>query len=479
MQNLSEISAAFLQWEEEEGLLGVLHNGFPIYLLIRPQIYEAVLLGTDPIELMTKDTGQTKVQLNYLKLGRQVISFFVNFRKLFRELLVISHTENRRFDGHNYYDIYFDRITDTLDISVCIVEFPKIGLYHYSENHRNEKVIKGDLFYVLERIMKSGFDSKLLAVQTREIVDKYSVFYQRVFRRSLDDNTLEGLFYKKFERNLRRIGVYERLLRFSKPRTLMLKSSYSPKSLILIFLARKLGIRSLEVQHGHIYPYHIGYLRTRNQNSLFPDHIFLWSEHYKKTLLSNGWNEKQMTVTGDFTQLSQLNTKDRGDLSEALMDFIERHETIITVIGQHSINEVFVRYLLEIRKLPKDAGIIFKFHPKFAKQQQAFFEKHLGLNDNLFYLSEGNIRLCFEKSNLVVGVYSTAVIEAIELKKPVHLIDCPQAEIFQDFVDGGLLLKSRSVQESIKLLKSMPDAKTQPPIGQDFDEHWRKKQDIL
>ena len=107
---LAEISSNFLKWEKEEALYELLHNDFPLYALIRPQLYEALLLGSDPVDVLIKDTGQTKVRLNYYKLAMNILSFILKIGKLKTRVIGFSNAENRRYNGQEYYDIYFDKI---------------------------------------------------------------------------------------------------------------------------------------------------------------------------------------------------------------------------------------------------------------------------------------------------------------------------------------------------------------------------------
>ena len=130
----------------------------------------------------------------------------------------------------------------------------------------------------------------------------------------------------------------------------------------------------MEVQHGHIYSLHIGYLKPlQSETALLPDHILLWSEYYRRTLVRNRWNSSEIKVTGDYSSIDDMTESEPHTLPQSLISFIARFEVIITIVGQHSINEVFLEYLKSLRMIPENAGIIFKFHPKYADAQKSFF----------------------------------------------------------------------------------------------------------
>ena len=65
---------------------------------------------------------------------------------------------------------------------------------------------------------------------------------------------------------------------------------------------------------------------------------------------------------------------------------------------------------------------------------------------------KGDINKCFQISDLVVGVYSTALIEALELGKQTHLIRCAQAEVFEDLLREEMVVSTLSIKDSLEIL---------------------------
>ncbi len=450
---LSEVSRKFLEWEEENRLFSLEVREFPIYAFFRLQLYEALIFGTDPGVILDRDTSRMKARTDLGQIAKNSFSLLWNFRKLRKPVLLISNTENRRLREEGAVDIYFDQIADQLNRRVSILEFPKLERYHYPNNYNKKIVVKGDFLYALEKLIRLKYDKNLLEEQVSLIVENYAVVYKEVNQKEFAEDALRSQLLAKGERNLNRLYIYKALLKFARPKALILKSSYTPQSQILLFWAKRLGIHSTEVQHGHIYPFHVGYLKPLTKKAgIFPDSIFLWAAYYRGLLSKMGWPEDSLTITGDYTSFQ--NTADsRAVISKELQSFASRYSRIITIIGQHSINEVFLSYLRTIDKLDDNTGVIFKFHPRFGKSQEAFFSKHLGRKPALHYMLEGDIHSCFKISNLVVGVYSTAVLEAIESQKEVHLINCRESEFFEDFVNSRVVTISPDINTSVNMLK--------------------------
>ncbi len=452
---LSEVSRRFLEWEEEHKLFSLEVNDFPIYTLYRLQLYEALIFATDPGTIIDRDTSRIKTKVNIGRTIENSLSFFWNCFKLKKRVLLISNAENRRKRSVGSVDIYFDQIAHHLKGQCRILEFPKIGTYHYPDNYNKALVVKGDFLYVMEKLSKKRFDPNILDVHVTLLAEKFATLYDEINGKQFSKSGLKRQLTAKGTRNLHRLHIYGWILRFTRPKTLILKSAYTPKSQIILFWSLRLGIHTIEVQHGHIYPYHIGYIKPISiEKGLFPDNIFVWATYYREILERNRWKHNSIKITGDFTAFHSKSGTD-VKISGELQTFVKQYTRIVTIIGQHSINEVFLTYLRTIENLDSNTGIIFKFHPRFGKSQEAFFNKHIGKRPYLHYMLEGDIRACFEVSDLVVGVYSTAVLEAIESKKEVHLIGCREAEFFEDFIKSEIVLISPDISSSIAMLDQM------------------------
>jgi hypothetical protein len=114
-------------------------------------------------------------------------------------------------------------------------------------------------------------------------------------------------------------------------------------------------------------------------------------------------------------------------------------------------------------------GVIFKFHPRLAQEQTAFFKEYLGEHPDIYFMKNGKIEECFSVSDLVVGVYSTALLEAIEAGKEVHIIDCPEADYFDDLITKGNLRRSENLKDSLELLGNNNNFKGAIRVRDPFD----------
>ncbi|WP_242083700.1 hypothetical protein [Aestuariivivens sediminis] len=456
--DLKEISNRFLKWEIENKLYDIKVKDFPIYCLLRVEIYESLMFDSSLKSILLKEDKSQAKRINYLKLGYSVISFFFKQRLLKNSNLYITNTDNKIKYREIYVDNFFDKLIDKDPGKVAVLEFPNIINYHFDNLKNKEKILKAGFLYAAEKIFKDRVDKSQLTKEVDRISKYYKQLYLSINKTELYEN-IDFLIKKRIIRNLKRIHIYEKLIKYYSPKVVYLKSAYSPLKQILIYVCRKHSTKIIEVQHGHIYPYHIGYLLARDKGdikNLLPNHIYVWSRYYKNVLLENNWNNDTIKIKGDFTynhELNEINLKNSHRINELINDY----KTIITIISQHTLCKEIDEFLNDMEKLPSDVAILIKLHPRLKLSQEEIFNKKASQFKNIMIVRDGNIKLYFEVSDLIIGVYSTAIIEALEMQKTVHLIDIRVSDFFEDFIQNNIVQKTKSIFESYKMLKYQPE----------------------
>jgi len=470
--SIKELSKIYLNWEDDNQLFNLKSNSFPIYALLRMQLYHSFLFGNDVVEEFTKDSLDKVKKISITKVLINSLSFFFSFWKLKKDILIFSNSANRKKTGSVYKDILFDNIRDEQCEKSVILEFPQIGTYHYKNSYHQQHIVKGDFFYALEKIFKSKLNIEEIQEIISFITKEYLSLWEKVHETKINSEALNNQMILKSKRNLSRIVIYKNLLKLFKPKHIYLKAGYVPQSQIIIFIAKQLKINVVEMQHGHIYSLHGGYVYPKNSNlGLFPDKIAVWSKYYEGILFKNGWSYDRIKVLGDYTELEKLNDSlSSQTMNTTLMKIKNNHEHVITIVSQHSIEYVFVNFLKKLQNLDKNLGVILKLHPRLQEKQTSFFEKELTQLDNLFFISNVDIKECFFISDLIIGVYSTVMIEAIEAGVPVHLIDCHESELLCDLVDEDLVVLSSDIDKSYDLIKSVPNKVKEYKFRDKFDK---------
>ena len=449
--DLKEISKEFLDWENRNRLYDIKLNEFPIYTFVRMEIYESIIFKSDLSQILKKGASKQVKKINYWELIKSCLGFFTKQHILKNSNLYITNTENKLKFKNVYVDNFFDKIIQNDTSKTAVLEFPNLINYHF-KNIQNKKItVKGGLLYLLEKFLKGNVDIPKLDNKIAEISKQYVQLYENIHG-ECEEKGFEVEIKNRILTNLRRVNIYKNFITKYKPKVVYIKSAYSPMKQIFVFLCKTENIKVFEVQHGHIYPYHIGYLLPKSNKvakDLFPDKIFVWSNYYKNILLNNNWQENQILVSGDFTYNNEISQEKHIDKNEYSY-ITSKFDNIITIISQHTLCDEINQFLKNVGSIPAKTAVLIKLHPKYQMIQEKSFSSILK-NKNVILLKEGNIKSCLRISDLVIGVYSTAVIEAIEMNKEVHLINASMSDFFEDLIETKVVQKSNSIFDSYKM----------------------------
>jgi len=181
----------------------------------------------------------------------------------------------------------------------------------------------------------------------------------------------------------------------------------------LIVAAQSQKIPVLLIQHGQ----GVGFQNTdfdRFQNV----HFAVYGEPEKKTLTASGISAKNIHITGStlFEDLQKKKGKRRKEL---------KHITIITQpfveekIWSKKQKKLFLLSLKKIMEKLPNKTVTIKIHPIEDKRVYKKFFRNLS---NCRIVDE---KLCevLSKTDIVIGNYSTALIEAMVLDKPLMIFD--------------------------------------------------------
>jgi hypothetical protein len=214
------------------------------------------------------------------------------------------------------------------------------------------------------------------------------------------------------------------LLRASSIKKLYLVDHYS-KNVPLISACKTLGIEVLEFQHGIISNFHLGYsVASQDYNwPCYPDVFFSWGRHWL-----------------NHTELS--NSIKVSSISPAYLDKIKRghKKNTLLVISQSVIGEKLAKFLLMNVKIESFEKVIYKLHPSELDMLSFYMDYFAGSN---IETSTEDIYSLLNSSKYVLGVFSTAMIEAIDFG----------CEVFYADLVGSEYIKNNDSLQSIELTK--------------------------
>ena len=206
----------------------------------------------------------------------------------------------------------------------------------------------------------------------------------------------------------------------------------------------------------------------RNRVSLLPkaDHYFAMDVQSADLLAAWGWNPDRLYLTGTvrFDQLQALNTADERKRARAsLLEGRYRH--LIVFISQ-TLSYDYCRMALEvvaeaIGRRP-DTKLLVKLHPREPEGNRTNYQNILmaaapGLNWQV--TDEVSVEDAMLASDLVVGFYSLALLEAACLRRPVIAANLSGIRLPEptNFSDRGCILGASTAAELTALIASVLD----------------------
>lgn len=458
--DIKKIALKYLNWEKDNKMFEISINGFPIYSLIRLEMYESIIFNSSLNKIFNKSSNSSNVKINYFKIIINAVKFFKKSNILNKSFLFVTNTENKVFLRNNYVDNIFDKIISIAPQDSSFLEFPNLSDYHFDNVSNKSKIVEGDIFFVLEKLVKGKIDKKKLNIAIEQISESYTHLYEDVYKKKLHEDIKIEL-KKRIVRNLERLFMYKLFIKIYKPKKVFLKSSYSPMKQLLIYACKKTKTEIIELQHGHIYPLHIGYLLPFDvkMGYLSPDKILVWSNYYADILRNNRWESEIIVNVGDFTYNKELNENITSN-NLKIKELGSKYEVVITIISQHTLDFEFLKYLKTVNKLPRNVLVVIKLHPKYIQTQKIRFDELVKKHKNVLLVEKGNLKEYLEISDLVVGVYSTGIIEAIEMNIPTHLLEISISHFFDDLLKREVVYASSSIEFSYNLFSKKPKNNT-------------------
>lgn len=220
----------------------------------------------------------------------------------------------------------------------------------------------------------------------------------------------------------------------NKPRAIFLTSEIDAPGLAIIVAAKKHKIKTIGIQQGMIYDQgppaylHDEYALLKPYDYPFPDILLVFGEFTKQVLIRNGHPPEKLITFGNPVYFNlddiektlhtkSLSEKYKIDINQKVILFTTTQWQEAYGYSGNDYDTQIWRYLLENFKSEKDFLIILKPHPlENTAAYENILKKYSISNARII---QGNLieMLCI--SLVVVSNFSTVVMDAICLKKPV------------------------------------------------------------
>lgn len=379
----------------------------------------------EPHYVSTNESKVRKIKIAFSYL------FYIFFKNAFVAAILnrspVAILEHERQQLHNgvFQDIYSAELKDALTrTGTGYVSLRRRFLgEHKNSTRQGEKRIFLDLLVLFGAIM---LKMPLVGRMTKDDKTKLLDFVARLRLLSADWSISEASILAEIIRQNALVKVYRILFRVLGTQKLYVVVAYAFPEIITA--ARSLEIEVIELQHGIVNRYHLGYSYPDECHlaplslSYFPDIIDCWGTEWTlncklpisqdKIWQSFGWPLRH-------TLAAKPDNK--------------KNVAQITIISQGSIGDGICQSVAQILTvLPTEAIIKYKLHPSEFGRFQTYKRASEVLADKRVELIErGSLIDLLKQSGTVFGVYSTGLIEARELGCDVYIFPLAGSEYFE------------------------------------------------
>jgi len=238
-------------------------------------------------------------------------------------------------------------------------------------------------------------------------------------------------------------AFYRRMLAVHRPEVVYCVVAYSGLA-PLVAAAREAGIRSVELQHGVISRYHLGYSYPGvdfAKLAYFADQLYSWGEPWD-TLMDVPVPEARRVPYG-FRYFEHEAARYRG---------LPREPRRIMVISQGTIGRELAQSVLRLWPRLASAGctLDYKLHPsEKARWREYPALVELSKQPNVTIRTEGNLYDLMARCEWQLGVYSTALYEGHALGLKTALVRLPGIEYMNRWFERGTAIDARTLPEAI------------------------------
>ncbi len=257
--------------------------------------------------------------------------------------------------------------------------------------------------------------------------------------------TVAGLYLANADR------LHQKLRR-KRPRLVVLVNHYDPVKMLIVYLAKQLGVYTVELQHGNMGRYHIGYnFGHRQRLPTLPDEILTFGRFWNETsgVVQNG---VKLTAVGFPFFEERLRRLPPPDVHQRRRILILSQEAIASHLAA-----VAVKLVRELD--PKRYEVIYKLHPMEYADWRTTYPPEF-VRASITVLDNVDLYRWLSQTDVHVGVYSTTIIESLAFNKPLILLEAYGVHYLTDLIRQGRAAFARNPGDVLEIVQTLTDTET-------------------
>jgi hypothetical protein len=313
------------------------------------------------------------------------------------DVIIFPHERLNEIEG-KYCDIYTKYlIEDFKDNKVNYLALirPCAGQYTVKTSAKTKYLDILKLYSIVAPYCRAGIKKRDCNI----FVTKLTQEIKETFNCDLD---LNKLFIKGIKRFKAEYNFYKLLFSLRKPKQIYLVNGYYLHA-AMIKVAKDLDIESIELQHGTLSYYHLGYSYPGLDHELdyFPDKFYSWGQYWSDLIKYPIKRENVVDYKYQYFR----------ELKKANYHIVKKSNQII-VVSQGAIGEQLAKLILKKIDYIKEFIVIYKLHPSEVLEENVYLLE-LGRYKSVRIIKDGDLYKLLAESNYIIGVFSTALYEGI------------------------------------------------------------------
>ncbi|MEO6305839.1 MAG: hypothetical protein ABIP51_22020 [Bacteroidia bacterium] len=422
--SISSITKKILEIEKNNDLLNWVINDVFVWQSARVVIYSNIqeLVNSQiPQSSPAKKTGLLNVIYNRFIVNAIFYNPFLDLKK--NDALVFESSRKYNVDGE-YIDIYTKYLCD--ELAKKNVSFKKYqSSYSFDKLSSNRSDTKHLDHILLLAKLRAKFIKVKYSAKDLERIETIKTLLRNTFKIEID---LMAIIDTEIKKMRSQYHFFNRLYRRKKVKEIYLVNFCDKAPLILA--AKNNNVKVVEMQHGLMVKEDLIFHfpdSEKGKVNYFPTDFYVWDTDLNSSVLPI--EQKNILVYGNkFLENRVSKFSNTSKIKNRLL-----------IISQPSLTNEMVRFTLNNTATFKDLEVIYKLHPieeqgfktnpHYSQLSQISNLKIVGNNVSMYELLAG--------AQNVIGVYSTAMYEALAFKCNVFLLDLPGVEMMQPLVDNG------------------------------------------
>lgn len=424
-----KVISILTEYENEEKIFSQKIQGIYFYKLIRVKLYSrisSILFGTEDIQ------AHYSVN-NFLIIYNFIKSFIFNLLKKEKKIDVLLFDGGKTFFYENQqqsvymFDIISQLKKDNIPFAIS---------YPWSTPSKErfyEKVSTLNFFLqyiglMIKYKINKKFCRKILSFEEIELIEKNNQRLCNLLGIDKEISLLNCIDIKReIDKFLIQYNYYYTYLKKQNLKKIYMICSYGKEGIIAA--AQDLNIEVVELQHGSITRFHLGYHYSIKEDiPYFPNYFYTFGKYWEE-IINFPVNTRLKTYGFPYLRIQLKKYKN-----------LNKVDNQILFISQGNVGIELLKKALNFALNNQDKSVIYRLHPgelgDLSKQYYIIVKEY---NLNNFIIDECKMELykLMKESEYIFAVSSTVIYEGLSLEADIGIVKLPSSEAVSDLIKCG------------------------------------------